>query len=96
MIPVPKNRYLLIEKIDEQEQSKESLVLIPEEYRPSSPYTPARIVRGSSDCNKEWKVGTVVLVPTGTVETVSYNQNDYYLVLENHVLMGFEEDPYDL
>tara|TARA_R100000700_G_C3151489_1_gene130007 strand:- start:668 stop:949 length:282 start_codon:yes stop_codon:yes gene_type:complete len=86
MKPVPFNRHLLILK-QEKEEDK-SLVLVPESYEQKDPFTLATIMESASDCKSRWMPGSTVVVPTHTIETLSFDGEDFHLVLENHVLMG--------
>ena len=89
MNAVPFNRHLLVAKTKEEE--KEALVIVPDEYRATSAHALVEILDFAEDCNGNWQEGDLVIVPSHILETISYKNSEYYLVLENHVLMGFLE-----
>ena len=90
MNAVPFNRHLLVAKPTEEEQ-KEGLVIVPDEYKAASAHALVEVLDFAEDCNGNWEEGDLVIVPSHILETISYKSTEYYLVLENHVLMGFLE-----
>lgn len=81
----PLNRHLVVDPIEEVKT--DSGVLVPEGTRINiSAYKLVRILESSQDSALEKDME--VVVPTHTVEEVSFFGKTYYLVLENHVV-GF-------
>jgi|TARA_R110001583_G_scaffold145371_1_gene297359 hypothetical protein len=86
MNPIPFNRHILVLKQEAKEE--DTLVLVPDEYKQKSPFTLATVVESAFDCKATWTPGTTLVVPTHAIETLSFDGKDFYLVLENHILMG--------
>jgi co-chaperonin GroES (HSP10) len=90
MSPTPFNRHILVSKED-VEKENESLVLVPEEYKEQEPFAMVKVIKAAQDCSREWNSGDRLIVPVHTIETLSYKAEKYSLVLENHVLIGFND-----
>lgn len=90
MSAIPFNRHLLVAKTQEDEE-KEALVIVPDGYKATAAHALVEVLDFAEDCNGSWEEGDLVIVPSHILETISYKNSEYYLVLENHVLMGFLE-----
>jgi len=80
---------MLIEpcKVEKEEQPT---VLLPEGYKLTSnePYTSAKVVEVSGDCQSEFLTlkGKTIIVDTSMVQEININNSVFHLVLENYVL----------
>tara|TARA_Y100001938_G_C8063322_1_gene418668 strand:- start:256 stop:519 length:264 start_codon:yes stop_codon:yes gene_type:complete len=82
---VPLNRHLVVEPIEEVKT--DSGVLVPEGTRIDiSAFKLVHVLESTIESALE--KGMKVVVPTHTIEEVSFFGKTYYLVLENHVV-GF-------
>ena len=83
----PRNRHLLVEMISEEEEENETGVLLPEGYSTKkSPYETVKIVDTAPDCTVDCKIGDTIVVETHLINEVSFNDQTFYLVLENYVM----------
>jgi len=90
----PRNRFILLKEVPKTHDSKKPTILLPEEYTAKlSPYGVYQIHEYSGDCTKLSvdDIGKLVLVNESMVETVSVDQGDFLLILENHIY-GVLED----
>tara|TARA_Y100000593_G_C4082786_1_gene224654 strand:- start:210 stop:473 length:264 start_codon:yes stop_codon:yes gene_type:complete len=81
----PCNRYILIKPIEEEED--ESVVLVPEDYRPkTNPHTVADVLDWSDDTSLQLHENMKIIVNTSMIEEVKVGDRVHFLVLENYVL----------
>jgi len=81
----PYNRHLLLEKVEEQVEEKQSTILVPDDYKvKTSPYGWYNVLSAADDCSHDLK-GRTILVNESMVEEISINKKKYYLVLENYI-----------
>ncbi len=84
----PLNKYLVVEPIEEVK--KQSGVLVPEGVSiDMTAFKLVKIIQPNVD--SRLNAGMKVLVPTHMIEEASFFGEQYYLVIENHVV-GFYED----
>ena len=79
----PRNRHLLVEKVQKEEE--ESGVLLPEGYRKTEEYLLLRVLSISPDCSTTARKGEKVVVPTHLVQDVNVGGGNFSIVLENHI-----------
>jgi len=79
----PRNRHLLVEKIEREK--KEINVLVPEGYKKVEEYTLLRVVTTSPDCAITARKGEKVVVPTHLIQDVEIGEESFSIVLENHI-----------
>ena len=85
----PKNRHLLVLPI-ECEEKKESLILLPEDYKkPESPYVACDVLGLSDDCSIVIDIGDRIIVERRMLSEVKAMGETNYLVLENYVYGRF-------
>tara|TARA_R100001082_G_C4324592_1_gene142717 strand:+ start:595 stop:870 length:276 start_codon:yes stop_codon:yes gene_type:complete len=87
----PLNRYLVVQPVEEEK--KESGVLVPEEYTTQINHNDHMVVSVVSvnECDPlPFTRGIKLLVPAHTVEKISVFGENYYVVLENHVIGFFD------
>jgi len=94
MMLVPKNRHLLIEIVEDKEESS-STILVPEDYRAASlkQYQTVNIL-ATSPHSLDYDPGQQAIVEGHMIKTVSVAGTTYQLVLENAVLalLGDEKE----
>ena len=87
----PRNRYLLIEPIEEEsgkqeEDASHSGVLLPEEYKPKKPpYMAAKVREVSPNCTILVSKSDLIVVQRSMVEEIEVKGEIFYTILENHV-----------
>ena len=81
---VPRNRYLLVELLEDEKKKEEPTILLPEDYKPvDQPFVTARVKDVSPSCTLVVSRGDIVLLNKSMVEI---QKNLFSLILENHVL----------
>ena len=88
----PKNRNLLIRV--EEEVQEESAILLPEDYKKSSPYKVVEILDVAKNCSSfsSGDIGKLTIVPTHTIISIEIEGKNYSLVLENLALGVVDEE----
>ena len=82
----PYNRHLLIEPLEEEEETTESVIVLPTDYeKPQSPYLAAKVLDYSDDCLQNLTEGDEIVVERRMLHTVEIKDKTYYLVLENYI-----------
>lgn len=79
----PRNRHLLVEKIQKKEE--ETSVLLPESYKKVEEYLLLRVLATSPDCSVMARKGEKIVVPTHLVQDVDVDGQNFSIVLENHI-----------
>ena len=79
----PRNRHLLVEKIQKKEE--ETSVLLPESYKKVEEYLLLRVLATSPDCSVMARKGEKIVVPTHLVQEVDVDGQNFSIVLENHI-----------
>jgi len=81
----PFNRHLLIQPIA-KETEQESFVLVPDNYKPVSPYISAKVLDFADDCNLNVKKDQTIIIDNSMVQQVEINRETKFLILENYVM----------
>jgi len=79
----PRNRHLLVEKIEKEKE--EVSVLVPEGYKKVEEYTLLRVLATSPDCAITARKGEKVVVPTHLIQDINVGEESFSIVLENHI-----------
>ena len=79
----PRNRHVLVEKIEKEEE--QSNVLLPEGYRNVEEYALLRVLATSPDCAITARKGEKIVVPTHLIQDIDVGEERFSIVLENHV-----------
>jgi len=89
---IPLNKYLVVEPIEGIEEEKtNSTILLPDNVKLNdSPFTAVKIIR-SSDYSELIR-GSTIIVPTHVVDSCTFNNKTYHMVLESHVIGYLHED----
>ncbi len=82
----PFNRHVLIKPIKKEEEEKQSLVVLPKDYKkPESPYIFAEVLDLSDDCKINLSSGDKVVLEKRTLQKIEIEGDLYYLILENYI-----------
>ena len=79
----PRNRHILVEKIEKEEE--QSNVLLPEGYKKVDEYAFLRVLATSPDCSVLARKGEKIVVPTHLIQDIKIGEQDFSIVLENHI-----------
>jgi len=82
----PFNRHILVKLIIKEEQKKESLIVLPTDYKkPESPHQLAEVLELSEDCSIDLSVGDKIVFEKRMLNKIQIHNETHYLVLENYV-----------
>ena len=84
----PFNRHIVVDLIEEVEETEESLVVLPTDYKkPVSPFAKCTVIQPSTDCKlfDELSLNDKVIVERRMLNKVEINEYSFYLILENYV-----------
>ena len=81
----PRNRHLLVERVEKNEEEIGTDILLPEGYKQVDEYTLLRVLSTSPDCAITARKGEKVVVPTHLVQDVDVGEYNFSIVLENHI-----------
>lgn len=89
----PCNRYLLVEKVQQQEEQIQSLIALPEgTFKSENRYEKVKIISVAPSVRPPVAEGKYAVVLNHMIEEVDFGSGVNYLVLENHVLGILEEE----
>ena len=81
----PLNRHLLISR-KEVEEKNDNTFLLPDDYqKPSDPYEVVKVLSKAIDCTLDVDADDHVVVERSQVQTVSFEGQEFHIVLQNHV-----------
>ena len=81
----PLNRHLLISR-KEVEEKNDNTFLLPDDYqKPTDPYEVVKVLSKAIDCTLEVDADDHVVVERSQVQTVSFEGQEFHIVLQNHV-----------
>ena len=84
----PFNRHLVVDVIEEREEGKDSLIVLPTDYeKPVSPYVKAIVIQIAEDSKfyGNLSVNDVLLIERRMLHKVEISEFCFYLVLENYI-----------
>ena len=85
----PTNRHILVSPIEEKKEEKNSLIMLPDDYKKQeSPYLACSVLAVASDSKL---VGTLfnkdtIIVERRMLEKIEMKGREFYLVLDNYVM----------
>jgi co-chaperonin GroES (HSP10) len=86
----PFNRHVLIKLIEKQEEHKETVVVLPTDYKkPESPHQIAEVIDWAEDCNNTFKAGDKIVFEKRMLNKIEIDEKLTYLVLENYIYGRF-------
>jgi len=81
----PVNKYLWVRTL-EDEETEESGILLPQDYRPADkPFAAVRVL-GTSMGDAAWVTGTLLIVEAQMLRDIEHRGNIFTVVKENHVI----------
>ena len=92
---IPINRYLLVEPVMEEKESKSPILLPDNPTKNSRIYAHAavKLIAVSPDCEKfNGEIGHTLIVNSNMIESVKVGSSEYKVILENHVVGLISEE----
>jgi co-chaperonin GroES (HSP10) len=81
----PLNRHLLVSR-KEVEEKNDSTFVLPDDYqKPTDPYEVVKVLSKAIDCTLDVDADDHVVVERSQVQTVSFEGQEFHIVLQNHV-----------
>ena len=82
----PFNRHVLVKPIEKKEEKKESLIVLPTDYKkPESPHLIGEVLDFAVDISLPLKCGDRVVFEKRMLNKIQIDDKTYYLVLENYI-----------
>jgi co-chaperonin GroES (HSP10) len=82
----PRNRHIVVEKVDDKQEESESNVLLPASYKmPDAPYAIVKVIEISPTCVINVSKGDKIVVENSMIQKIDICEDEFYLVLENYV-----------
>jgi co-chaperonin GroES (HSP10) len=83
----PVNRHILIEIEKSSETPKESIIVLPEDYKPEEErYISANVVNYAEDVRFSLSPHDKIIVDRTMIEEISINESTFNVVLDNYVI----------
>jgi co-chaperonin GroES (HSP10) len=87
-----KNRHMVVEPFEQEEQAQDTIILLPDDYRTQDSIYTVGTIKESSSCSSEYSEGDMVAFPRHLLQEFVFKGETFYLVLENHILCSIEGD----
>ncbi len=81
----PKNKHILVEPIQEEEEEK-SQVLLPTDYQKQKDYVVAKVLSVHDSVKSEIQEGSLVVAEPNMIREVTLEGGTHYLLQANYVL----------
>tara|TARA_Y100000034_G_scaffold122819_1_gene168755 strand:- start:3137 stop:3418 length:282 start_codon:yes stop_codon:yes gene_type:complete len=82
----PRNRHIVINKIDNVQEKPESNVLLPESYKLEDvSYAVVKVIEISPTCTINVSKGDKIVVENSMIQKIDICEGEFYLILENYV-----------
>ena len=81
----PLNRHLLVSRKEVEEKNDNTFVLPDDYQKPSDPYEVVKVLSKAIDCTLDVDADDHVVVERSQVQTVSFEGQEFHIVLQNHV-----------
>ena len=92
---IPFNRYLLVQKIEQEQDEATSSILVPDNVAIRPEFSLVELLAVASDCEKfNGEAGQTIVVNANMIENVRINNQEFNIVQENHVI-GLVYDEYN-
>lgn len=83
----PVNRYIVISLSDEKVEQKDSLIVLPEDYKPEkSRHAKVRVVSFADDVRFGLEKGCDLIVDRSMIEEINAGGTIYNVILDNYVI----------
>ena len=85
MVLEPKNRWIEVElSFDNNEKQQESIIALPDDYRPTErPYKAVSVV---ADPDGEYERGDVIVAPSHVIQEIEIAENKFHLIERNYIM----------
>ena len=81
----PVNRYILVE--EEKEELRESLIVLPEDYRPAEErYTTVEVKEVAEDVRFKLLPSSKIVIDKSMMEEITIGSTNYSVILDNYVV----------
>ena len=81
----PRNRHVLVQKLEEKEE-KQTKVLLPEGYsEKKEPYVSVLVKEGAPSCTIGLSKGDKVVVEASMLQEIKFDEELYIVILENYI-----------
>ena len=80
----PKNRHLLVQLVEEEQDT--SKVLLPDDYKPMKSHIVAKVLKVHDSVKEEISEGSVVVAESNMLREVDIGDQKHYLIQANYVL----------
>lgn len=87
----PKNKHVLVELIEEEEESKNSHVLLPADYQKQKDYVVARVLSVHDSVKSEVQEGSLVVAEPNMIREITLEGYTHYLLQANYILCEVRE-----
>ena len=89
------NRHVLVELVEEEEEEKQSLIALPQDYKKSeSPYTVVKVLQISDECKLFLEQGDLIVIERRMLTEIEIKGEKNYLVLENYIYGRLDDETY--
>jgi co-chaperonin GroES (HSP10) len=82
---MPKNKHLLVELMDEEEE-QQTAVLLPTDYQKKKEFVVAKVLSVHDSVKGEIQEGSLVVAEPNMIREISLEGSNYYLLQANYVL----------
>lgn len=82
---MPKNKHLLVQPIEEEEEQS-TAVLLPADYQKKKDFVVAKVLSVHNSVKEEIQEGSLVVAEPNMIREVSLEGSSYYLLQANYVL----------
>ena len=84
---IPYNRYLLVHKVEQKADESTTSILVPDSVSIRPEFSLVELLAVASDCEKfNGEVGHTLVVNSNMIENIKVGNDEYKVVLENHVV----------
>ena len=85
----PKSNWISVKIVEENKETDNTAILLPEDYRPQeSPYKVVSIV---NDPQGDYHCTSRVIIPTHVIREIEISERKFYLIERNHIMAEIEE-----
>ncbi len=82
----PVNRHILI-NMDQRTEEQKSLIVLPEDYKPTQhKHSVVSVLNKSDDVKFDLKLGSKIIVDSSMIDEIVANNTTYNVILENYVV----------
>tara|TARA_R100000008_G_scaffold54998_1_gene33649 strand:- start:1712 stop:1984 length:273 start_codon:yes stop_codon:yes gene_type:complete len=83
----PVNRYVLVELPKAKEDSIESMIVLPDDYKPQKErYTQATMIASADDVRFTIPIGSKLVIDRSMIEEISVGGTIYNVILDNYIV----------